>query len=263
MALPSGRFHQLGLLRETMPETSDLLSLRLSSGLRELGYLEGRNLVITVLYASRHLQRLPELARELVRLGLDVIVAVWPLPIQAAKDATTTIPIMMFRGGDDPIAAGFVTNLARPGGNITGALIAPSITLVDKQLELLKLAVPRATRIAFLSLDSKGASGQVPAARKTAAALNIALMVAEVQGGNFDRAFEKLVAERPAAVLIANSRTFFRQRRQIIDLAAKHRLPAMYKWEEQVEDGGLISYGSSQSWVTQRVAAYATPPRSS
>ncbi len=153
--------------------------------------------------------------------------------------------------------------LARPGGNITGALIAPSIPLLGKKLESLKLAAPRATRGAFLSLDSRGPSRRVSAARKTAAALNIALIVAEMQGGNFDRAFEKLVAERPAAVLIANSRTFFRQRRQIIDLAAKHRLPAMYKWAEQVEDDGRISDGSSQSWGTQRVAAYAKPVRSS
>ncbi len=229
--------------------------ISLTTGLRELGYVEGQNLVIEHRFAEGRIERLPELARELVQLKMDVIVAVAPNAIRAARDATTTIPIVMY-GGVDPIAAGFVASLARPGGNVTGVLIAPGITLVGKKLELLKEMMPRATRIGFLSPDNSGAQGQVPEARKAAASLNLKLVVTEVQDGNYDRAFDALVAERPSALFVANSPTFVRDRKRIIDLVAKHRLPAMYEWAEQVEDGGLMSYGSSQTWVSRRVAAY-------
>ncbi len=149
-----------------------------------------------------------------------------------------------------------MASLARPGGNLTGVLIAPGFTLVGKKLELLKEVVPRAALIGFLSPDNSGAQGQVPEAQKAAASLNLKLVVAEVQDGNYDRAFNTMVAERPSAVFVANSPTFMRDRKRIIDLVAKHRLPAIYEWAEQVEDGGLMSYGSSQTWVSRRVAAY-------
>src|SRR5262245_58988083 len=213
----------------------------LTTGLRELGYVEGQNLAIEHRFAGGRIERLPELARELVQLKMDVIVAVAPNAIRAARDATTTIPIVMY-GGIDPIAAGFVASLARPEGNLTGVLIAPGITLVGKKLEMLKEMVPQAVRIGFLSPDNSGAQGQVPEAQKAAASLNLILFVAEVQGGNYDRAFDTLVAERPSALFVANSPAFMQDRTRIIARAAKHRLPAMYEWAEQVEDGGLMSY---------------------
>src|SRR5262245_49744725 len=127
----------------------------LTTGLRELGYVEGQNLAIEHRFAGGRIERLPELARELVQLKMDVIVAVAPNAIRAAMDATTTIPIVMY-GGVDPIAAGIVPSLARPGGNLTGVLIAPGLTLVGKKLELLQEVVPRAVRIGFLSPDNSG-----------------------------------------------------------------------------------------------------------
>jgi putative tryptophan/tyrosine transport system substrate-binding protein len=256
-AQQTGRVYRLGVLRQTVPEPpsprSEMISL--TTGLRELGYVEGQNLATEHRFAGGRIERLPELARELVQLKMDAIVAVAPNAIRAARDATTTIPIVMY-GGVDPIATGIVASLARPGGNLTGVLIAPGITLVGKKLELLKEMVPRAARIGFLSPDNSGAQGQVPEAQKAAASLNLKLVVAEVQDGNYERAFDTLVAERPSALFVANSPTFMRDRKRIIDLVSKHRLPAMYEWSEQVEDGGLMSYGSSQTWVSRRVAAY-------
>jgi putative tryptophan/tyrosine transport system substrate-binding protein len=198
---------------------------------------------------------LSELARELVQLKPDVIVPVGTNAIRAVKDSTTTIPIVMY-GGVDPIAAGFVASLARPGGNITGVLIAPGFTVVGKKLALLKEMVPRAARVGFLSPDKSGAQGQVLEAQKAAASLYLKLVVAEVENGNYDRAFDTMVAERPSALFVANSPSFMRDRKRIIELAAKQRLPAMYEWAEQVEDGGLMSYGSSQKWVSRRVAVF-------
>jgi ABC-type uncharacterized transport system substrate-binding protein len=253
----AGRAYRLGVLRQTEPEPPNPRStmVSLTTGLRELGYVEGQNLAIEHRFAGGRIERLPELARELVQLQMDVIVAVAPYAIRAARDATTTIPIVMY-GGVDPIAAGIVASLARPGGNLTGVLIAPGFTLVGKKLELLQEVVPRAMRIGFLSPDNSGAQGQVPEAQKAAASLNLKLVVAEVQDGNYDRAFNTMVAERPSALFVANSPTFMRDRKRIIDLVAKHRLPAIYEWAEQVEDGGLMSYGSSSTWVSRRVAAY-------
>jgi putative tryptophan/tyrosine transport system substrate-binding protein len=131
---------------------------------------------------------------------------------------------------------------------LTGVLIAPGHSLVGKKLELLQEVVPRAVRIGFLSPDNSGAQGQVPEAQKTAASLNLKLVVVEVQDGNYDRAFNTMVAERPSALFVANCPTFMRDRKRIIDRVAKHRLPAIYEWAEQVEDGGLMSYGSSSTW---------------
>src|SRR5262249_52628763 len=144
--------------------------ISLTTGLRELGYVEGQTLAIEHRFAGGRIERLPELAGELVQLKMDVIVAVAPNAIRAARDAATTIPIVMY-GGVDPIAAGVVASLARPGGNLTGVLIAPGYTLVGKKLELLREVVPRAVRVGFLSPDNSGAQGQVPEAQKAAAFL--------------------------------------------------------------------------------------------
>jgi putative tryptophan/tyrosine transport system substrate-binding protein len=183
-AQQAGRVYRVGVLRQTVPESPNPRStmISLTTGLRELGYVEGQNLAIEHRFAGGTIERLPELARELVQLKMDVIVAVAPYAIRAARDATTTIPIVMY-GGAAPIAAGFVASLARPGGNLTGVLIAPGFTLVGKKLELLQEVVPRAVRIGFLSPDNSGAQGQVPEAQKAAASLNLKLAVAEVQDG--------------------------------------------------------------------------------
>jgi putative ABC transport system substrate-binding protein len=256
-AQQGGRAYRLGVLLQTVPDPSNPRSPLglLITALRELGYVEGQNLGVEYRYADDKVERLPALARELVQLKLDAIVPVGPHAIRAARDATTTIPIVML-GGADPIAAGLVTSLARPGGNITGVLIAPGLSLVGKKLELLREVVPRAARIGFLSPDSSGAQGQAAAALKAAASLKVKLIIAPVQAGNYDRAFETMVAERPSAVYVANSPVFMQDRKRIIEAVAKLRLPAIYEWLEQVQDGGLMSYGSSLTWISQRVAAY-------
>jgi putative ABC transport system substrate-binding protein len=255
-AQPSGRVHRLGMLSLAgVPAPSERAgsSLMVPAALREMGYIEGRTLVVERRYAEGKIDRLPGLARELVQLQVDVIVTIGTHSASAAKQATTTIPIVMY-GNFDPVAVGLVASLARPGGNITGVLIAPDGTLAGKKLELLKAAVPRATRIALLAPEELGP--QVEEVRKAAAALGVTLSAVEVKSGDYDRAFATVAAERPAALFVAAHSLFFRDRRRIIELAAKHRLPAMYEWPEQVEDGGLMSYGSSLAGTLQRVAAY-------
>jgi putative ABC transport system substrate-binding protein len=160
-------------------------------------------------------------------------------------------------GGFDPVAAGFVTSLARPEGNITGILILPGDSLAGKKLELLKEAVPQAARIALLApADDPRFRPAAQEAQKAALALGIKLVVVEVRGGDYSRAFATIAAERAAALLIGATPSFARDGKRITELAASHRLPAMYEWPEQVEDGGLMSYDSTQNALFRRVAAY-------
>ena len=257
-AQPAARIFRLGFLSQVAAPAAHSLSRadEIAAALAKRGYIEGRNLVIERRFAGGAIDKLPALARELAALELDAIVAIGHLSIRAARDATKSIAIVMY-GSEDPVAEGFVASLARPGGNVTGVPITPGVTLVGKKLDLLRQAVPQATRIALLSPNaSSGNSRQVQAALEAAAALRLKLVVAEVSNGEFERAFTSLMVERPEALFVANSPSFFAQRQQIIALAAKHRLPAMYEWREQVEDGGLMSYGSSLAWITRRVAAY-------
>jgi putative tryptophan/tyrosine transport system substrate-binding protein len=255
-AQPGGGVHRLGILWATVPPAPDQRTgPTLVNALRELGYVEGQNLAVEARYADGKLDRLPVRARELVQLRVDVIVAIGSAAIRAAKEVTATIPVVMY-GGFDPVAAGFVTSLARPGGNVTGIVVGPGSSLTGKRLELLKEAVPRATRTAFLVPDDPNSRPQVTEAQRAASSLGIRLFVAEVRGGDYTHAFSTIAAERAAALLVGASPFFMRDRKRIIELAAKHRLPAIYEWPEQVEDGGLMSYGSSQSALVQRVAAY-------
>jgi putative ABC transport system substrate-binding protein len=247
------RTYRLGMIRLTRP--TDLVATGVPLAMREIGYVEGRNLVVEARYAEGSIERLPALARELVERRVDVIVAVGTAAVRAARDATTTIPIVLF-GNFDPVAAGLVTSLARPGGNVTGVLIAPEGTLAAKKLELLKEAVPRATRMALLAPDDPNFRLQAQEVRNAAAAMGIALAVVEVRGGDYERAFAAIVADRAAALFVGAHTLFSADRRRIIDLAAKHRLPAIYEWPEQVEDGGLMSYGGSLTASYRRVAAY-------
>jgi putative ABC transport system substrate-binding protein len=220
-----------------------------------MGYAPGRDLVVDVRYAGGRLVRLPDLARELVRRRPDVIVAISAASARAAKAATATIPIVLY-GNLDPIAAGLVKSLAKPEGNVTGVLIAPAGTLAAKKLELLKEAVPGAARIAFLAPADPGIKLQVQETRQAAATLGITLAITEVQAGDYEGAFAALAAERPGALFVGAHTFFVRDRKRIIALVAKHRLPAIYEWPEHVEDGGLMSYGSSLAGTTRRVAVY-------
>jgi putative ABC transport system substrate-binding protein len=250
----AGRVYRLGILRATTPPPAERRTdPTLINALRELGYVEGQNLNVEGRYADGKLDRLPVLARELVQLRVDVIVAIGSAAIRAAKEATTTIPIVMY-GGFDPVAAGFVASLARPGGNVTGVVMGPGSSLTGKRLELLREAVPRVTRVAFLVPDDPNFRPQMEEVQEAATALGIKLLPVEIRGGDYPHAFSMMAGERAAALLVGATPRFVTDRKQIIELAAKHRLPAMYEWPDQVEDGGLMSYGSSQAALLQRVA---------
>jgi ABC-type uncharacterized transport system substrate-binding protein len=258
VAQPAGRVYRLGILAPTAPPAPaerNVAVILIPKALHEMGYVPGRDLVVDVRYADGRLDRLPDLARELVRPLPDVIVAISAASVRAVRAATTTTPIVLY-GNLDPVAAGLVKSLARPEGNITGVLIAPAGTLAAKKLELLKEAVPGATRISFLAPADPGIKLQVQETRQAAATLGIRLTVTEVQARDYARAFAALAADRPDALFVAAHTFFVRDRKQIIALAATHRLPAIYEWPEHVEDGGLMSYGSSLTGTTRRVAVY-------
>ena len=225
-------------------------------GLRDLGYVEGKNIVIEWRSAEGKQDRVPALAAELVRLKVDVIVTAGPSVIRPAKEATITIPIVMAFDAD-PVGSGFVASLARPGGNITGlSTLAPEIG--GKQLELLKEIVPRLSRVAVLG--SSTAPGTAPSLKETelaAGALGVKLQYLDVLSPkDIETAFREASKERAGAVLVLGSAVFVLQRTQIADLAVKSRLPAIYGQQIFVEDGGLMTYGVSLNDLAWRAATY-------
>jgi putative ABC transport system substrate-binding protein len=184
---------------------------------------------------------------------MDVIVAVGNEATQAAKDATKTIPIVML--GGSVVERGFVASLAQPGGNITGVAISET-TLAAKRLALLKEALPRATRIAVLATAEEYNQTQLREAAEAAASLGVTLVVVKVQDADYGRAFARMASDRAQALFVFSSPLLHRDRRRIIELAAKHRLPAIYQWREHAMEGGLMAYGSSLSGLSRRMAAY-------
>jgi ABC-type uncharacterized transport system substrate-binding protein len=253
----AGKVYRVGILSPGgVPDPSIATTPNLvPTALRELGYVDGRNLVVERRFAEGISARLPRLARELVQLQVDVIFALGD-GVEAARDASTTIPIVMIFGGD-PVARGWVASLSRPGGNITGVTVVAETVLAGKRLELLREAVPGAGRIAVLAPSGSGMSGaQLQEAQKAASALRVKLVVVEVQGTDYDRAFATMVAERADGLFVLMSPTLTRDRKLIIERAAKYRLPAIYEWREQVEVGGLMSYGGSIKDLSRLVAVY-------
>ncbi len=227
-------------------------------GLRDLGYVEGQNLVIEYRNAERNLERLPDLAAELVRLQVDVIVAGGASAIRAAQHATRTIPIVM-AGTSDAVAAGFVASLARPGGNITG-LSDLSVELPGKRLELLKEAVPQSTRIAVLTsspANNPYYETRMNSLTVAARALGLHLQVVELhRTDELDSAFAAMTREGADALIVLDYELLLGLYGRVADLAAKSRLPAMYSWRELVVTGGLMSYGPSQTDAHRRAATY-------
>jgi putative ABC transport system substrate-binding protein len=244
------------MLRPTASDPTGLAYSRLTGALRELGYVEGQNLVIEARYANGQVERLPALARELVQQRVDLLVAVGTGAARAARDATATIPILLL-GNIDPVALGLVASLARPGGNITGVLISSQGTLADKKLELLREAVPRAGRIALLAPDDANFGVQVQETQRAARALGLALQVVTVRRGDYDAAFAAMGAERAQAVFVGAHTFFVQDRQPIITLALKHKLPTIWEWPEQVEDGGLMAYGADLDVIYARLAHHA------
>ena len=228
-------------------------------GLRDLGYVEGHNVVIEYRSAEGRLERLPALAAELVSLKVDVIVARATVAALAAKQATRTIPIV-FPTVSDPVATGLVTSLARPGGNVTGlSFFTPE--LVGKSMELLKEAVPGVSRIAVLWQPPAFAEHQgkalLKAAEVAARTLGVRLQVVEARGpDDFEGAFSEMTGARADARVVLTSATFAQAGRRLVDLTAKSRLPAMYPLREYVDAGGLMSYGPNVLDQFRRAAIY-------
>jgi putative tryptophan/tyrosine transport system substrate-binding protein len=225
-------------------------------GLRELGYVEGQNIVIEYRYAEGKSGRLPDLAAELVRLNVEVIVAAGGSPaIQAARNATRTIPIVM-TGLIDPVAWGFIASLDRPGGNITG-LSHGGYELIGKRLELLKETVPRASRVAVFwnrPLAADLISKEMQAASH---ALGLQIQSLEVRGPNdLEGAFRAAVKGRAGGLTVGSGPVFGSNRNRILDFAATKRLPGVYPWREYVEDGGLMSYAPNLPDAYRRAATY-------
>jgi putative ABC transport system substrate-binding protein len=224
--------------------------------LEELGYIQGKNIVFEYRFAERKLDRLPGLAAELVRLDVQLIVAVATPAAHAAKHATTTIPIVMVDVGD-PVATGLVPNLARPGGNITGlATLSPELS--GKRLELLKEAVPTASHIAIFSnptsLTNPIQLKEVQAAAKALAVRIQPLEVAKSQ--DFERAFAAMVRERIDAFMVLPDPVFNAERARVVALAAKHKLPGIYDRRAYTDVGGLMTYGPNFPDLLRRAATY-------
>ncbi len=224
--------------------------------LREHGYVEGKNIVIEYRYAEGKRERLPDLAAELVRLKVDVIVTTGAVPVLAAKKASPTIPIV-FASSSDPVGSGLVSSLARPGGTITGlSQMAPDLD--GKRLELLKEAFPKIVRVAFL-WQAGGVRGNLELTDMEAPAkvLGIKLQSLEVRSlGDLESAFARAKREGAQALITSTGALIKTQLRQVLDFAVKNRLPAMYPTSEFVEAGGLMSYGSDNTDLWRRAADF-------
>jgi putative ABC transport system substrate-binding protein len=228
-------------------------------GLRELGYVEGKNIAIEYRYADGKLDQRSHLLAELIRLNVDIIVTNSTDTVLAAKKATDTIPIVFATAGD-PVASGIVDSLARPGGNLTG-LSLQSPELGGKRLELLKEVVPKVSRVAVLlwNRQNRGTSLQLKELEAAAAALGLQLQPVEVRGpvpNDLENAFSAITKARSSALIGLLGPTFSIHRGRIAELAVKNRLPAMYGDREFAELGGLITYGPDNTDLFRRAATY-------
>jgi putative tryptophan/tyrosine transport system substrate-binding protein len=247
---------RIGFLGTASPSAVSARVEAFRQGLRERGYMEGKNILIEQRYAEGKLNRINELAAELVRLKVDVIVTVGPAATRPAKEATTAIPIVM-GVDDDPVGNGFVASLARPGANITGlATLAPEIS--GKQLEILKEIVPSLSRVTVLGTSAQPGNAQsLREVELAARALGVQLQYLDILSPkDIETAFRAASNGRADAVLVLRAPVFFSHRKQIVDLAAKSRLPAMYYSPEYVEEGGLMTYSVSITDLFRRAATY-------
>jgi putative ABC transport system substrate-binding protein len=250
----------VGVLATGPPDLNEPNILAFRQGLAELGYVEGRNILIEYRWAEGKPQRFPVLAAELVALKVDVILtAGGTLAALAAKEATTTLPVVFGVVGD-PLAEGLVTSLARPGGNVTG-LSNVTTDLIGKWLELLKQIVPGINLVAVLwkpdSVPESARQARLKEANVSAQALGVQLQVVEALGpADLDRAFLEISANGAGALVVLTTPIFLLERQRIVDLAAKNRLPTVYASRNYVEVGGLMSYGSSFADLNRRAASY-------
>jgi putative tryptophan/tyrosine transport system substrate-binding protein len=228
-------------------------------GLREGGFVEGENIIIERRFAEGRLDRYADFAEEFVRLGVDVMVVSSEPAIVAAIRASKTIPIVMVNAMD-PVAEGIVPSLAHPGGNVTGLIQDESAKMAAKRMQLLKDAIPHATKVAVLiNPDLPYEQAQWKQLTQAAQSLNVALRMMPVrQPGEIESAFTEIRSNRPDALFVSTGGSFeFALRRVIVDLATKDKLPVMSNWKETTEVGGLMSYGASRIDLFRRAAIYA------
>lgn len=245
-AQQAGKVARIGYLGVTSVSDRPALLDAFRQGLRERGWIEGQNIVIDYRFAEGRLDRLPDLAAELVRLKVEIIVSLGTQGVTAAANATRAIPIVMI-GVRDPVGIGLIASLARPGGNVTGVSGSAGLEIVAKQLELLKETVPTLRRVAILS-NPANAYHQLAIEELNVAArsLEVQLQLLEARGPNeFDSAFAAMAKEPVGALLVVSDVIFNDHRARLVDLAATNRLPTAYGIRESVEAGGLMSYGPS------------------
>jgi putative ABC transport system substrate-binding protein len=222
-------------------------------GLRELGWIENENIVIEYRWAGERPDRLPELAAELVRLKVDVIIGSTP-GVRAAKQATTSIPIIMCIA-DDAVKQGFVTNLARPGGNITG-MTAMTSELAGKRVELLREATPRVSRIALL-WNPPGSPDYLTDTQTATHALGMTVQSVEVRtADDFESAFAAVLKGRAQALVVGPGQFMFTHQKQVVQFASRNNLPSIYAWKGPASAGGLLAYGVNIQQVYRRAAYY-------
>jgi putative ABC transport system substrate-binding protein len=259
-AQQAGKIFRIGFLDNSTAAGIAVFLEAFRQELSKLGWIEGKNITIEYRFAEQKNERLPELAAELVRLKVDLIVTSGgPTPV-AAKKATTTLPIVMINS-PDPVAAGLVTSLAQPGGNVTGLSgLVPELT--SKRLEILKDAIPRLSRVGLLRTPG-GALGsdpelQLKELRPAALALKIKLEEIKTQpdAKGLESAFKTAKQKQVGAIMTATGRRFFAERKRVVELAVKYRLPAIYPEKGYVDEGGLMSYGADYDDLYRRAAFY-------
>jgi putative ABC transport system substrate-binding protein len=256
-AQQTGKVFRIGFLDNSTAAGSAVLVEAFRRELNKLGWIEGKNITIEYRFAEQKLEQLPELAADLVRLKVDLIVASGgPTPL-AAKGATTTIPIVMTTA-TDPVAAGLIASLARPGGNVTGnSSLTPE--LITKRLEILKDAIPRLSRVGLLR-QPRGVLGDLQLGEIKAAALALKLKLEEIETQldpkGLESAFQTAKQKQVDGIMITAGRRFGAERKRLVELAGKYRLPAIYADKSFVEAGGLMAYGTDLTDEYRRAAGY-------
>ena len=256
-AQQAGKIFRIGFLDTSTVSGIAVLLEAFRQELLKLGWIEGKNFTFEYRYAEQKNERLPELAADLVRLKVDLIVVSGTTPALASKRATTTIPIVV-TSASDPVAAGLVASLARPGGNVTG-FASLSFELNTKRLEILKDAVPKLARVGLLRPLGSGQVGiQLKELRASAVALKLKLeeIDTQIDAKSIENAFQIAKQKQVKAIMTTASPRFFAERKRIVELAVKYRLPAIYFQKEFVDEGGLMSYGADFDDLYRRAAVY-------
>jgi putative tryptophan/tyrosine transport system substrate-binding protein len=257
-AQQAGKIFRIGFLDNSTASGSAVLVEAFRQELSKLGWIEGKNIIIEYRFAEQKSERLPELAAELVRLKVDLVVTTGRVPALAAKSATTTIPIVMM-ANPDPVGEGLVASLAQPGGNVTG-FSGLAIELSTKRLEILRDAIPKLTRVGVLRQVTRLVPGDLPVKELRAAAPVLKLKLEEIEtqadAKSLEGAFKTVKQKQVGAIMTGGGRLFFSERKRIVELAVKYRLPAIYPQKEFVDEGGLMSYGADAVDLYRGAAVY-------